>query len=282
MSVDTFKPEVWAAALLVALRKALVYGSVVNRDYEGDISEFGDTVNINSVSRPTISDYTANSTVITPENLTTAQRKLLIDHAKYFAFEVDDIDARQVRSDLIPQAMSESAYALADVADQFIAGLYTGVNSANAVGTVAVTTAAPADAYDKVLIPLKVKLDEANVPTEGRWCVAPPWLHGRLLRDDRFIRADASGDSNPASVSGHVGSAAGFEISVSNNTPNPSGDDNIVMAGYRGAISYAEQIKKVEAYRPESSFSDAVKGLHLYGAKLVRPDGIATCQASQT
>ena len=61
-----------------------------------------------------------------------------------------------------------------------------------------------------------------------------------------------------------------------------TGDDYIVMAGYPGAISFAEQIVKVEAYRPESAFSDAMKGLHLYGAKLVRPTGIATLTASIT
>lgn len=281
MSVDTFKPEVWAAALLASLKKRLVYGMLVNRDYEGEISEFGDTVTINSISRPAIATYTPNSTTITPEQLTTAQRKLIVDQAKYFAFYIDDIDARQVRGDLIPAAMAESAYGLADVADQFIAALYTGVQAANALGTIAVVTGTPTNAYDLVLVPLKVKLDEANVPQEGRWCVIPPWFHGRLLRDDRFIRADAAGRA-AASASGFVGEAAGMQIHVSNNTPAPGGDDNVVIAGTNGAISFAQQISKVEAYRPEDGFEDAVKGLSLYGGKLVRPDGIATCQASQT
>jgi hypothetical protein len=282
MSVDTFKPEVWAASLLVALRKSLVYGMVVNRNYEGEIAEYGDTVTINSVSRPAISTYVPNSTTIVPEALTTAERKLLVDQAKYFAFEVDDVDQRQTRGDLIPAALSEAGYAMADAADQFLAGLYTGVVSANNLGTIAVTTGTPNDAYDKILVPLKVALDNANVPNEGRWAVIPPWLHGRLLRDDRFIRWDASGANPPSSINGYVGKAAGFLLFVSNNTPFPGGDDNIVIAGTNSAISYAEQISKVEAYRPQSSFSDAIKGLHLYGGKLVRPDGIAVAQASQT
>lgn len=281
MSVATFKPEVWSAVLLSSLKKALVYGGVVNRNYEGEISEFGDTVRINSVSRPTIATYTPNSTSISPETLTTASRSLLIDQAKYFAFEVDDVDARQVRGDLIPEAMSESAYGLGDVADQFLAGLYTGVATANNLETVGVKSTEPTDAYDDILVPLKVKLDEANVPTEARWVVIPPWLHGRLLRDDRFVRADASGIA-AASITGEVGRAAGFTVLVSNNTPNPTEDHNVVIAGYPGAISFAQQISKVEAYRPENSFSDAVKGLHLYGAKLVRPDGIAVATANPT
>jgi hypothetical protein len=281
MSVDTFKPEVWAAALLGAMRKALVYGHLVNRDYEGQIRDSGDTVTVNSISRPTIGTYVPNVTKIVPEKLTTAQRKLIVDQAKYFAFEIDDVDKRQIAGELLPEALSEAGYGLADVFDRFIASLYTGVQAANALGTVAVKASEPTKFYDSVLVPLKVVLDEANVPTEGRWVVVPSWGHGRLLLDDRFIRADASG-KDAASANGHVGEAAGFHIAMSNNTPAPEGDDNIVIAGTTGAISAAEQINDVEAYRPQDSFSDAVKGLELYGAKLMRPDGIATCQASQT
>lgn len=283
MAITNFKPQIWSARLLVAWRKALVYGGpmVVNRDYEGDIADAGDVVKITSISDPTISDYVANSTTITPEELTDAQRNLVIDQSKYWAFKVDDIDKRQAKGNVIPEAMSRAAYKLADTADQYIAGLYTGVAAANNLGTIAVVAATPTDAYDDVLVPLKVTLDEADVPNEGRYCVVPPWFTGRLLRDDRFIRADASGTTD-ALRNGLVGRAAGFNIMQSNNTPNPTGDDNVIQAGVNAAISFAEQINKTEAYRPESSFSDAVKGLALYGAKLVRPDGIAIATASQT
>ena len=98
---------------------------------------------------------------------------------------------------------------------------------------------------------------------------------------DLFARVDASGDSQGLRE-GLVGRAFGFDVYVSNNCVNVTGDDYIVQAGVPGAISFAEQINKVEAYRPESSFSDALKGLHLYGAKLVRPDAIATLTASIT
>lgn len=283
MAITRFRPEIWSARLLVALRKTLIYAGpgIVNRDYEGDIREAGDIVRITSVSRPTIGTYTPNSTVISPEELTDAQRTLAIDQAKYFAFRVDDVDARQARGDVMPQAMSEAAYALADVVDQYVASLYTQAQTANQLGTVSVPTATPTAFYDSVLVPLKVKLDEANVPAAGRYCVIPPWLHGRALRDDRFIRVDASGTSEGLR-NGMVGRAAGFDILVSNNAPNPTGDDYVVQAGNNTAVSFADQINKTEAYRPESSFSDAVKGLALYGAKVVRPDAIATALASQT
>lgn len=282
MSVATFVPEVWARELLSSLKKALVIAApgVVNRDYEGEISEAGDTVRINSVGRPTVATYTAGTTSVVPEQLTTAQRSLVVDQAKYFAFEIDDVDKRQALGGLVEEAMREAAFALADTADQYVEALLrAGVASTNALSTVQVDGAA--DAYDLLLIPMKVKLDEANVPTEGRYALIPPWVHGRLLGDDRFIRADASGQA-AASINGMVGTAAGFSLRVSNNLPLITGDDYSVIAGHPMACTYAEQINKTEAYRPESAFSDAVKGLHLYGAKVTRPDAICTASASKT
>ena len=282
MAILRFRPEIWSAALLVALQKRLVYAGpgVVNRDYEGEITQAGDTVRITSISDPTIGTYTANSTTITPEELTDSQRTLVVDQAKYFAFFVDDVDARQAKGDVIPTAMQRAAYKLADQADQYVAGLYTGIQSANAVNSgstvtfTAIGTTATEEFYNKVLIPLKVKLDEANVPTEGRYCVVPPWGHAMLLLSSLFSRADGQG-TGEVSRNGFVGRAAGFDILMSNNTPVPAATRNIVTAGVDMALSFAEQINKTEAYRPEAKFADAVKGLYLYGGKLVRPDALA-------
>ena len=117
------------------------------------------------------------------------------------------------------EAMDEAAYGLRDVADQYVEALSTGVQAANALGTVSVASGSPEAFYDNVLIPLKVLLDEANVPEEGRYVVIPPWLHGRALRDDRFISAEKSGAQATVLGNGRVGSAAGFSIRVSNNAP---------------------------------------------------------------
>ena len=276
----TFIPEIWSAMMLESLKKELVFGqpSVVNRDYEGEIRNQGDTVRIRSISRPTIATYSKGSTTISPEQLTDTQRSLVVDQAKYFAFEVDDVDQAQGPGGELENGLLEGVYGLRDVADQYIAGLYTGATSANQLGTVSVTTAALA--YTQ-LRKLKVKLDEANVPQQGRYVVVPAWYHGLLLEDDRFVRVDASG-TDQALRNGIVGRALGFDVLMSNNAPFVTGDDYAVIAGHPKAISFAEQINKVEAYRPQDSFGDALKGLYLYGAKLVRPDAIATVVASQT
>ncbi|MEU6944288.1 P22 phage major capsid protein family protein [Streptomyces sp. NPDC046316] len=279
MSVRNFVPEIWSSRLLVAAREAHVYASpnVVNRDYEGDIAEAGDTVRITSVSRPAIGTYVPGSTVITPENLTTGQRTLVVDQAKYWAFEVDDVDKRQAKSGLVPAAMSEAAYGLAEVMDTYVAGLYTQIASGNFLnvqGSPIDTYTAVTDAYNKILVPLRTKLSKANVPTAGRYVIVPPEMYASLLQDSRFTSAADSG-SDAALRNGFVGRAAGFDIYESNNCPVPTGDTTVVMAGVKEAITFAEQLNKTEAYRPENSFSDAVKGLALYGAKVIRPDFLA-------
>jgi N4-gp56 family major capsid protein len=277
MAIQKYRPEIWSAELLMALEKALVYGGLVNRDYEGEISDAGDTVRITSISDPTIGTYSANSTTVTPEELTDAQRTLTVDQAKYFSFFVDDVDARQAKGNVMPTAMQRAAYKLADTIDQYIAGLYTGTQSANLVGSTGSpvnTYTTVTDAYDKVLVPLRTKLAKANVPTAGRFVVVSPELMGSLLLDARFIKANESGTTDGLR-NGFVGRAAGFDIYESNNTPNPTSDYQAIIAGNRTAISFAQQISKTEAYRPEAKFADAVKGLALYGAKLVRPDSLA-------
>src|SRR5574337_463011 len=113
MAVDSFIPEVWNASLLTTLSKKYVFGQggIINRDYEGDISQYGDTVHIGSLTDPTVATYTKNVTVIDPATLATTDQTLLIDQSKYFAFEVDDVDARQVRNngDLMGKAAMRTA-----------------------------------------------------------------------------------------------------------------------------------------------------------------------------
>lgn len=291
MSIRNFVPEVWSANLVMALRKTLIYAGpgVVNRDYEGDISQHGDTVRVTTVGRPTIVNYVPGVTKLTPEALNTGQRTLTVDQAKAFSFEVDDVDARQAMGSFIPEATDEAGYGLADVMDQYVAGLWTATPSSQVLDVVAINTnGTEADmrkVYDRVLVPLKVRLDELNVPNTGRYVILPPWMHGCLIRDDRFVEADKSADAGTLR-NGQVGRAAGFAILSSNNTPflttTTTNDTAVVQAGTSRAITFAEQINKTEAFRPQDSFADAVKGLALYGAKLFRPDCLVVGKAQRT
>ncbi|WP_086564925.1 P22 phage major capsid protein family protein [Streptomyces africanus] len=278
MSIQNFKPEIWSAQLLVALRNSLVYAQpqLVNRNYEGEITSRGQSVHITTIGDPTIFDYDAGDT-LNYEDVETAGTDLVIDQAKAFAFKLDDVDKAQALLNPMAQMAQNAAYGLRDKADAYVASLYTGVAAANAIGSTGSPVdihTAPTAAYDNVLVPLRTRLDRANVPTEGRYVVASPEFEGQLLRDDRFVRVDASGTSEGLR-NGMVGRAAGFDILKSNNTPNPSGDTQVIQAGYPGAITYAEQILETEALRLESTIADAIRGLHVYGAKLLRPTGIA-------
>ncbi|MFD7990741.1 N4-gp56 family major capsid protein [Streptomyces mexicanus] len=277
MAISAFKPEVWNADLLVTLEKSLVYAApgVVNRDYEGDISQYGDTVHITTLADPTIGTYTPH-TDITIEDVDDSDQTLLIDQAKYFAFEVDDVEKRQSRNGgaVLTEQARKAAYKLRDVADAYVAGLMAaGIDAGNLVAEQTLST--PSAAYD-LLVDLGVILDEDNVPEEGRWAVVTPAFYGLLLKDDRFV---GSGDAAAAATrtNGMVGEAAGFSIRKSNNAPDGpgAGAGKLVIAGYQGAVTYAEQINNTEAARKEKGFADIVKGLHLYGSKVIRPTGLA-------
>ncbi len=280
MAVETFIPEVWAARLMENMRKAQVFtqAGIVNRDYEGDIASMGDTVRIQAIGAVTIAAYTKNTDINVPEALTDAETTLLIDQGRYFNFQVDDVDKRQINVNLIDAAMREAAYGLRDVADKLVAGFFASSGSAVATAVAPRTDLATAGKAYEHLVALAVELDKKDNPTDGRWVVVPPWYHGKLLLDDRFVK---SGTDSAAGTlaNGEVGQAAGFRILKSNNVSNNATTWRI-MAGTAAAISYAEQINKVEAFRPERRFADAVKGLHLYGAKVVRPAALSTLYAN--
>lgn len=282
MSLDNFIPQLWSARLLANLQKNLVYGQdlVINRDYEGEISAYGDTVKINSIGAVTVGDYTKNTNIGDPETLTDATRSLVIDQAKYFNFQVDDLDKAQQNPKVMDGAMKESAYALRNAADQFIAGLYTGVAAGNTIGDDTTPETPTATTAYELLVDLGVLLDESNVPEDGRWVILPPWYEGLMLKDDRFVKS-GSLPAEDRLANGVIGRAAGFLVLKSNNVPNTTGTKYKIIAGHKIAWSYAEQVNQVEGYRPEKRFADAVKGLHLYGAKVVRPEALAVLTANR-
>lgn len=277
MSIN-FIPTVWSARLLANLEKALVYSQpgVVNKDYEGEIKGSGISVKIASLGDVSVNDYTRNTDLGNPEELTDAEQTMVIDQAKYFNFQIDDVDRAQARIDYLDEAMRRAAYKLRDGQDAYVATIMdAAVPAANKIGSVT-TPKIPtkADAYE-YLVDLSVKLDEANCPQEGRWVVVPAWFQGLLLKDDRFVKSGtASGDATLRN--GQVGEAAGFTVFKSNNVPNTTGTKYKILAGHAMATTVAEQIVSIEKYRMEKRFADAVKGLHVYGAKVTRP-GLLAC-----
>ena len=282
MAVTNFIPELWSARLLNALDKSHVFANVVNRDYEGEIKKMGDTVHINTIGAVTIGTYTQNTDFTSgPETLATTDQTLTIDQAKYFNFQVDDIDAAQAAGDIMDKAMTRAAYGLADASDKYIAGILAGAADASNLVSSSAVALTSSNVYENV-VKMRTILDKANVPTAGRWLVIPPEMYALILLDDRFVKT--GGEMAEGILrTGLVAQAAGFDIYLSNNcvsVNSNSTDTYTIVGGVDAAATYAEQIVSTEAYRPEKRFADAVKGLHVYGAKVVDKAQIACLKAT--
>jgi hypothetical protein len=280
MAVTSFIPELWNARLLYNLEKNHVATNLVNRNYEGEIKNAGDTVHINSLGAVSVRTY-AQGTDLSYDALTTTDQTLVIDQQKYFAFALDDVDKAQAAGDIMDTAMGRAAYSLADVSDSVLLGkIAAGGSSDNYVGSAASPIALTAANIYSQIVALRTKLDLANVPTQGRTLVIPPEAYALLLQDARFT--SVQGVAEGVITNGLVGKVAGFDIYMSNNVVRTSADTPVysITAQVADATTYAEQIIKTEALRPEASFSDAVRGLHVYGAKVTRPEEIATLFAT--
>lgn len=285
MAITTFIPELWAARLLAHLDKAHVATAFVNRQYEGEIRRMGDTVHINSIGDITIGDYTANTNMNPAETLATSDQELVIDNAKYFNFQVDDIDRVQAAGDLIDAATQRAGYNLADVVDRAIfAVIATAATGGNVIGSAAspinLLGVSPEGAYEQ-LVKLRTLMVKNNVPSQTWRVACPPDFIGLLLEDSRFV-ANGTDAGESRLVNGFVGRAAGFDIYETNNLPTTSSgtgtsavSGQVVIAAPAFATAFAEQIVEVEAYRPELRFADAVKGLNVYGIKNIYPAATA-------
>lgn len=268
MAITNFIPEVWSASILEALRAKLVFPSLCNRDYEGDIREAGDTVHITGYDDVTVKKYT-RGTNITVDAVTDANKgTLTIDQSDYFAFKVNDLDKVQAKADLTGNFTNSAAYNMALNVEKYISGLMDKAATAPAK-TISVTT--PSDVYLAV-VEARKQLDKQNVPTEGRWIVVSPDFYALLLQDSRFIEGTEAGHNTL--LNGVVGSVSGFTVVESNNVPTVSGKPSkqSIIAGTNAATTFAQQVNKVEAMRMQDDFADMVRGLDLYGGLVVRPE----------
>ncbi|MBR4082529.1 MAG: hypothetical protein IKK21_12160 [Clostridia bacterium] len=257
MAINHFIPNVWSARLQENLHKALVFGALCNRNWEGDIAQWGDTVHINTLSDITVRPYTPNTDIAEPEQLSGEDMTLVIDHGAYYNFYLNDVDAAQARADLMDAAMRNAAQKLAEDTEGYILSVIREGAGAKVSGSIP-----NGDVY-ALLVSIKTALDMKHVPKLGRKLVIPAEIEGQLLLDNRFVTGTA-GEHRLAE--GAVARAAGFDIYVSNDLT----DEIIAMT--EEAVTFANQLTKTEAYRREKGFDDGVKGLSLCGAKVVQPD----------
>jgi hypothetical protein len=192
------------------------------------------------------------------------------------------------------KAMKEAAYAMANAVDLFVnETIQTGVsgttdNTGNRLDARTFGTGpGDADAYE-ALVDLGVKLAENDVPMDApKWVLVPPWFYGLLLKDDRFVNYGTPGNAGTLR-NGNIGEAGTFKVKISNNlsgatsgTLAVAGGVFTILAGISEAITFAEQVNDMERFRPQDGFNDAVKGLHVYGAKVTRPYALASIAATK-
>lgn len=274
MSIASFIPKVWSARLLEHLDKAHVVANLVNRDYEGEISAYGDTVSINQIGAITVKDYTTNTDIDAPEDLSTTETVLNIDKQKYFNFQIDDVDKAQARTSLMDVAMQRAAYALADATEMEI------LKAMDSEGT-KLTPSKNLDETNvyKEIINVKVAMDKENVPTTGRYLIVSPETHAFLLQDDRFVGTGGTmAEDNLRN--GFVGRVLGFDVYLSNNIASLT-NGNGAIASVSMSTTFAEQIVETEAYRMEKRFSDSVKGLNVFGVKVTQPKAVICLKKTQ-
>lgn len=281
MTLANFTPIVWNSQMLLDFRQVAIAANLVNREYEGD-ARSGNTVRVNTAGAVAIKDYKAGliesapgvtiPRTTKPDAISSTKADLLIDQEKSFDFLVDDIDRAQAAGSLDVYTRS-AAEGMAEDADKFILSSISGTNAHQTAS--AVTTGD--QAFDVIGLLRKV-LNKAKVPQGNRVAVINAEFESVLLKAaSRITNVDQSG-SPEGLRNANVGRLLGFDIYVSENLPIVAKPQ--VVAWYKPAFSYVSQIEKTEGMRHDDSFSDRLRGLHVYGAKAFRPTGIAAHTAS--
>lgn len=259
MSIINFIPELWNVGMIDIMEKVHVYGKICRCEIDAPITRMGQTVHINGIGDITIGTYTGAD--IDMQGLSDAGVTMKIAYGDYFNFWVNDVDALQANANLMNAASKKSSYKMKDKSDQRIydamvaaAGL-----SGPTEGTLDVTAAISNIAEMDLL------LKEAEIPPEDRWITMPHWMGTKLLLAGLYHAQDLKGNIN-----GFVTKVLGPDLYESGNNAA-----TVILAGSYGAAAYAEQIVKTKAYEPEKKFGEALKGLHVYGVKVVKANELA-------
>lgn len=286
MAIDLFIPEVWSARFRRFLDANLVFAGdrLTNRDYEGEIAQLGDTVHI---LRPgaggTIKTYVPNVNMAAPERPDGDDLTLVIDQPKYFNIAIDDVNRVQATPRLFDAWAGRTARNMRLTIDSFVAGrMQAGVPVANQLGTdtAPITVGnAGGETYTpyQFFVELRRLLRAQDAPVDGLWAVINEDLEADVLNDDKYIPA---GDA--ATRTGELGRIAGFTIYQTTAVPTSPGagaspvPNAKVLAGAGNyATTFANQLSQLKPYEIEQQFGDGLKGLELYGAKVVEPETLA-------
>ena len=301
-----FAPSIFSQKVLKFFRRASVAEDITNTDYTGEIENFGDTVNIIKEPTLTVSAYTRGS-VVNPQDLADDQVTMTVDQANAFAFKIDDIEERHSHVNFEALATSSGAFALkrkfdanilqamsdgagiAGADDASLSGGLTTTNSALGTASAPINVETDDAGINLMLLMARV-LDDQSVPEENRWFVAPPIFYEKMFQaGNKIAEVQVTGDASSNLRNGLAtpGTLAGFSCYKSTALNSTAGTDqvtlsgvatdaseNIIMAGHISAAATASHIAKTEVVRSTESFSDVVRGLHVFGRKVLRPEAL--------
>ena len=296
-SASGFIPSIWSGKLVEKLYARTAFAEVSNTLYEGSIKGAGDTVQIRTTPSIVINDYEIGGG-LTYEKPVSDKVELQIDQAKSFSFEVNDVDAYQADiklmegwSDDAGQQMKIaidkdiSAYAYTEAAAEnagATAGVESGSLNLGVAGTpVAITKTNILD----TLVDCGTALDEQNVPDEGRYIMLPAWMNGMLKKSD-LRDASIMGDATSAFRNGKIGMLDRFSVYVNNNmstvTDGTTGNQATnVIFGHKKALTFASQMTNMETLPNPSDFGKLIRGLNVYGRKVIDPNAIGHLYAER-
>lgn len=269
--LSNFIPEIWSKKLSILLDKSGVMMQCVNRDYEGEIKNSGDTVHIRTFGDVTVKTYAGS---ITYDELTSPTQSLLIDQKKYFAFKVDDVSKAQSNIDIMAGYLDRAKVAIDLAKDTFLLAKHADVPAGNTVGTDLAPVALTKDNIYENFVAVGKALKKTNAISKGQkpFIIINPDIEALLIQAPQFIQASQAGDK--ALREGSIGRIAGLEVLVCTNFEAVDGK-LYVMAGTNNAVTFASQVVEVESLRLQDSFDTAVRGLYVYGAKTVVPNALA-------
>jgi len=296
-SASGFIPSIWSGKLVEKLYASTAYAEVANTIYEGEIKQVGDSVQIRTTPSITINDYEVGGG-LTYETPTSDKVELQINKAKSFSFKVNDIDAYQsdlnlmdnwsedggqqmgiaIDTDINAYSYTEAAAANAGAA----AGAKSGsLNLGEAGAPVAITKANILD----VLVDCGTALDEQNVPNTGRYVILPAWMNGMLKKSD-LRDASAMGDSTSVFRNGKVGQLDRFDVYVNNNLDTvvdgtTTNQCTNVIFGHKKALTFASQMTNMETLPNPDDFGKLIRGLNVYGRKVIDPNAIGHLYAER-
>ena len=275
-----FLPIIYSQKVQKFFRTASVVEDITNTDYAGEIENFGDTVNIIKEPTITVSSYTRGGQ-INIQNLADDQLQLTVDQANAFAFKVDDIEERQSHINFEALATSSGAYALKDSYDEnVIAAMFSGAGTtvgSDGSGTDTGFGSSETDPTD-ILANSAKRLHAADVPTDNRWFLGTPEFYEQLGQASaKLMDASVTGDGTSPLRNGNVldGLVNGFKLYMTNNFAASSTSNYFkVMFGHMSSTATANQIAKTEVVRDPDSFADIVRGLHIFGRKVLRTEAL--------